>query len=66
MYFNSGGSRLREGENISKILAKYMQNQTNVQLCSSQVDKGKSNNLSENFLVEIFLGENFFELKFFG
>ena len=26
MYFNSGGSRLREGENISKILAKYMQN----------------------------------------
>ena len=25
-------------------------NQTNVQLCSSQVDKGKSDNLSENFL----------------
>ena len=34
-------------------------NQTNVQLCSSQVDKGKSDNLSENFLAENFLGENF-------
>ena len=28
MYFNSGGSRLREGENISKILAKYLQGRT--------------------------------------
>ena len=42
------------------------ENYTNVQLCSSQVDKGKSDNLSGNFLVENFLGENFFELKFFG
>ena len=50
---------------------KCKTNQTYVQLSSSQVDKGKSDNLSENFLVENFLvenflGENFFELKFFG
>ena len=35
-------------------------NQTNVQRCSSQVDKGKSDNLSGNFLGENFWGENFF------
>ena len=40
---------------------KYFGDQTNVQLCSSQVDKGKSDNLSEKFLVENFLGENFFK-----
>ena len=44
---------------------KYKNNQTNVQLCSSQVDKGKSDNLSEFFFGENFFGENFFGVKFF-
>ena len=44
-------------------LGRYL-NQTNVQLCSSQVDKGKCDRFSEKFVcakkfcVKIFLGEN--------
>ena len=57
---------------------KQIQNLTNVQLCSSQVDKGKSDRFSEKFvcvkkiLCENLLGEHslsehfFFLVKFFG
>ena len=62
--------KMQELEDIEEQLdASYKanRNQTNVQLCSSQVDKGKSGNLSENFCFgENFLGEKFFEGKFFG
>ena len=53
-----------KGKAKPKPCCRKTQNKTKldyVQLCSSQVDKGKSDNLSENLLVENFLGENFFE-----
>ena len=50
-----------KGKAKPKPCCRKTQNKTKldyVQLCSSQVDKGKSDNLSENFLVENFVGEN--------
>ena len=57
----SGVDHLLLGRPVTECRKTGKINQTNVQLCSSQVDKGKSDRFSEKFVcAKKILCENFF------